>query len=464
MASDIPSQLAKSQRACLVAPAGFGKTDVIARSVAHHTQGRQLILTHTHAGVRALRERLARYGAAPSSFHLDTIAGFALRYAASLPRTSGLETTQPMGAQWNDVYGAAATVLSTRFVGNVIKNSFVGVFVDEYQDCTASQHGLVLQLADLLPTRVVGDPLQGIFEFGGGVVDWDADVFPVFDRLDDLEVPWRWRDSNPELGEWLLELRTNLLTGSPTDISTAPLHWVDSTHPSQQLAKCKELADAPGSVIALRKWANACHSLAQKLGGIYTSMEEVESRDLQKWAHALEKVTSHKRAQVLMDFASKCMTSVGSDFGSMTKTLKSGKSPKVPASGEKRPLVQGVLKVLEDNDLMVLVPVMEGIERVSKGNMYRHELWRDMAKAIKVRSTEPNHGSLAEAAWVVRDRGRHTGRRVSAKVISRTLLVKGLEFDHCVVLDASELGTKDLYVAMTRGSSSLAVLSDHGAL
>jgi hypothetical protein len=113
------------------------------------------------------------------------------------------------------------------------------VFVDEYQDCTASQHGLVLQLADLLPTRVVGDPLQGIFEYGGGVVDWDADVFPIFDRLDDLEVPWRWRDSNPELGEWLLELRANLLTGSPTDISTAPLHWVDSTHPSQQLASAR---------------------------------------------------------------------------------------------------------------------------------------------------------------------------------------------------------------------------------
>ena len=158
------------------------------------------------------------------------------------------------------------------------------------------------------------------------------------------------------------------------------------------------------------------------------------------------------------------MTSVGSDFASMTKTLKSGKSPKVPASGEKRPLLQGVLSLLEDDDLMVLVTVMESIERATKGNMYRHELWHDMAESIKVHSTEPNHGSLAEAAWVGRDRGRHTGRRVSPKVISRTLLVKGLEFDHCVVLEVSEVGTKDLYVAMTRGSSSLAVLSERGTL
>lgn len=460
MASDIPAQLATASRACVVAPAGFGKTDVIARSVSHHVDGCQLILTHTHAGVRALRERLARYGAKPGAFQLDTIAGFALRYAASLPRTSGLGTPQPMGDQWNDVYAAAAMVLPTRFVGSVLKNSFAGVFVDEYQDCTAAQHALVLELARLLPTRILGDPLQGIFEFGGGVVDWDSDVFPVFDRLDDLEVPWRWRESNPELGEWLLELRANLFAGSNTDISCGPLRWVDSAHPARQLAQCKELADARGSVVALRKWANACHSLAQKLSGTYTSMEEVESRDLQKWARALEKATAHERAHVLMEFASKCMTGIGTDFASMTKTLKSGKSPKVPASGRKRPLVQSVQTVLEDNDLMRLVPVMKAIEQASTGNMYRHELWNEMAQAIKVYSTETDHASLAEAGWVVRDRGRHTGRRVSPKVISRTLLVKGLEFDHSVILDASELGTKDLYVAMTRGSSSLTVLSD----
>jgi DNA helicase-2/ATP-dependent DNA helicase PcrA len=180
-------------------------------------------------------------------------------------------------------------------------------------------------------------------------------------------------------------------------------------------------------------------------------MEEVESRDLQKWARALEKVATHKRAHALMNFASKCMTGVGTDFGSMIKTLESGKSPKVPTTGRKRALVQSVQTVLEDNDLMRLVPVMtrSGDERCrasSTGNMYRHELWNEMVQAIKVYSTETEHASLAEAAWVVRVRGRHTGRRVSPKVISRTLLVKGLEFDHSVILNASERGTKDLYV------------------
>ena len=38
------------------------------------------------------------------------------------------------------------------------------------------------------------------------------------------------------------------------------------------------------------------------------------------------------------------------------------------------------------------------------------------------------------------------------------LLVKGLEYDHAVVLDADSLDAKHLYVAMTRGSKSLTII------
>ena len=43
--------------------------------------------------------------------------------------------------------------------------------------------------------------------------------------------------------------------------------------------------------------------------------------------------------------------------------------------------------------------------------------------------------------------------------VSRTLLVKGLEYDHAIVLDADKLDTKQLYVALTRGSHRLTILS-----
>ena len=55
---------------------------------------------------------------------------------------------------------------------------------------------------------------------------------------------------------------------------------------------------------------------------------------------------------------------------------------------------------------------------------------------------------------------RHKGRPIShRKLIATTLLVKGLEYDHAVVLNAEALDAKDLYVAMTRGSKSLTIIS-----
>jgi DNA helicase-2/ATP-dependent DNA helicase PcrA len=55
-----------------------------------------------------------------------------------------------------------------------------------------------------------------------------------------------------------------------------------------------------------------------------------------------------------------------------------------------------------------------------------------------------------------RYRGRPTGRR---KLIGTTLLVKGLEFDHAIVLEAGSLSKKELYVALTRGAKSLTIIS-----
>jgi chromosomal replication initiation ATPase DnaA len=41
----------------VVAPAGFGKTHLIAAAL-HYAEKRQLVLTHTYAGVNALRRKL----------------------------------------------------------------------------------------------------------------------------------------------------------------------------------------------------------------------------------------------------------------------------------------------------------------------------------------------------------------------------------------------------------------------
>ena len=57
-----PEEFAASDRACVVAAAGCGKTRLIADAVKVLEGTRQLILTHTHAGVNALRYKLRAVG------------------------------------------------------------------------------------------------------------------------------------------------------------------------------------------------------------------------------------------------------------------------------------------------------------------------------------------------------------------------------------------------------------------
>lgn len=54
------------------------------------------------------------------------------------------------------------------------------MIVDEYQDCDLTQHAIIDALANLVPTSVLGDPMQAIFDFAGAVVDWNAHVLERF--------------------------------------------------------------------------------------------------------------------------------------------------------------------------------------------------------------------------------------------------------------------------------------------
>jgi superfamily I DNA/RNA helicase len=210
--ADEAARLAASARGAMVAPAGCGKTHTIAEAVAKHAQGRQLVLTHTHAGVDALRTKLRVLGAAPNSYEVETIAGWSLRLAACFPRTSAIPSEQPKSQdEYDAVYRGAVALLRMRPHQEVLRATYAGVFVDEYQDCTDEQHQLVLSLRALMPTRVVGDPLQGIFGFGSNrIVRWREQVDPEFESLLGPSLPRRWEGANEELGAWLVTVRRAL--------------------------------------------------------------------------------------------------------------------------------------------------------------------------------------------------------------------------------------------------------------
>ncbi len=199
----------------VVAPAGFGKTYLIAEATAR-SAGRQLILTHTYAGVNALRRKMCALGVSDSLYHIDTIASWSLRICLSYSQTSGLQEERPANnQQWSALYEVCTRLLDQAFVRRLVRASYDGLYVDEYQDCSVAQHGVVLKLARDLPSRILGDPLQGIFDFDGqNPVDWTRDVEGGFERLGVLDTPHRWIQAGADgLGRWLREVRTNLEQG-----------------------------------------------------------------------------------------------------------------------------------------------------------------------------------------------------------------------------------------------------------
>ncbi|MED5705207.1 UvrD-helicase domain-containing protein, partial [Enterobacter hormaechei] len=75
-------------------------------------------------------------------------------------------------------------------VSEVLKASYAHLIVDEYQDCSVPQHYIVYFLSLILPTCVLGDPMQAIFGFrGNALADWNQHVCAHFPVVGELATP-----------------------------------------------------------------------------------------------------------------------------------------------------------------------------------------------------------------------------------------------------------------------------------
>jgi DNA helicase-2/ATP-dependent DNA helicase PcrA len=465
MDEGLPKVFSEKERALIITPAGCGKTEIIARAVSFSdaSKGRQLILTHTHAGVKSIYDRLKKLGVSRKNYYIDTIAGFALQYAASFPSSSGLgKDFDPSTHEWDKVYPSANNIVSSKFGKKVITASFCGMYVDEYQDCTKQQHEIILKLADYLPCRILGDPLQGIFGFRDPLINWYEDVFPQFEMIGDKNtkwVPYRWKEKNENLGNWLLQARNTLRAGKQLDFRTLPqeCRWIPLSSVGQRTA-CLGKVFPQETVVAIQHWAHQAHALAKTLNGSFTSMEEIESKDLIKWAKDIENSRGIDRAVKVIKFASTCMTVVSTSLSRIKQKLEKGEKT-AKDNLRHKDIFDVLVQISEDNQLSLVLDAFEKIDHIQERVLYRKELWRDMKKTIEEKILSNSDVELYKIAWSIRERGRIVGRNVDRRIVSRTLLIKGLEFDHAIVANADELDAKELYVAITRGSKSLTVLS-----
>lgn len=462
--------LLEVDRGSVVAPAGCGKTQLIVSALTRHTDPKPvLILTHTNAGVAALRARLLALGVPQTSYRLATIDGWSMRLTNLFPQRSGYSAGPNVSKpDYPLIRKASMRLLKSGDIADILSANYGRLLVDEYQDCSIEQHAIVYHAARSMPTCVLGDPMQAIFGFKGNtLVDWDKYVATHFPLVGSLNIPWRWVNSGTEeLGKWLLEAREILHGGGRLDLTMAPpsvrvttlLGDAKDYERLVQAAQCKHKNSGETTlVIGDSRSAQSRHKIAKSVPGIVT-IEPVDLGDVTKFASSLDLAADTLVSETL-NFAESVITNVGANSVlERCRSIACGAAKKPPNEIE-----AAALALSADPSLPAVAELLAACSAEVGNRTFRPGVLRAALKAISMCGT--NQGlSFADAAVRVREENRAVGRQLPRNAIGSTLLLKGLEADHVVVLNASDLDARNLYVAMTRGAKTVTLCSRSGVL
>lgn len=453
------------QRGSITAPAGCGKTELITSSLAARPPGRPvLILTHTNAGVAALRSRLKKAVVPSASYRLSTIDGFAMRLIGKFPSRSGhatnlLELSNP-SADYPAIRQAALHVLVAGHLLQALTATYDRLWVDEYQDCNAAQHALVIGLASMLPTCVLGDPMQAIFGFRNNrLVNWQTDVQAVFPAAGELGTPWRWRNAGTEtLGQWLLQARAALAAGQRVDLRTAPeqVIWKGLTAGNEAIERrTAAMSNAPGqgTVLIIGDSINVQgrHDLTSQTPGAVV-VERVDLPELTAFARSFD-LCGATALQDLVFFTAEMMTGVGATaLLSRVGSLRANRAKNPPTIPE-----AAAVAFEGDRTWRRALELVSALASNGDTRVYRPELLQCCRSAME--SALRGEKTFLAAAHHARERNRHLRSPIARRAVGSTLLLKGLEADVAVILEPEKMTAQHLYVALTRGAKAVVVCS-----
>ena len=454
-------------RGAVTAPAGCGKTHLIAEALGHHRAAKPvLVLTHTNAGVVALRGRLDRMGVPRKAYRLSTIDGWAMRLISTFPERAGhdpevLKLLRP-GSDYPNIRAAAAFLLEAGHINDILAASYARRILYEYHGWSMRQHSLLTSAAAMLPTCVLGDPMQAIFGFGGDELpDWETDVCVAFPVAGELDKPWRWVNAGAEqLGVWLLDARARLLSGQTLDMNATPaaVRWVglDGTNDHDLRLRAARVRPPGGAgrvlIIVDSKNRDRQRQFASQTPGAVT-VEAVDLRDLVAFATRFTLDTPDALAR-LVRFAGTVMTNAGgAELLERVESLARGTARKEPSTVE-----QAALAFRQGPSYRAAVDVLVEIEKQPAVRVHRQTVLKACIKALGL-CQGADGIPFRDAAIQMREQNRLLGRPLPQRAVGSTLLLKGLEAEVSVVVDADLLDPKNLYVAMTRGSKALVVCS-----
>ncbi|MBA7568460.1 hypothetical protein ES708_10189 [subsurface metagenome] len=457
-------------KSMIVAPAGYGKTHAIALCLSHAI-GKQLILTHTNAGVASLKEKIMQQSIDNKHYRVETITSFAQKYVNSFYCGDDIPE-QEDNAYFPFILEQAKNILKINPIKDVIKASYNGLFVDEYQDCIIGQHNFIKTLGEILPIHILGDHLQGIFDFkGDALVDFDEDLND-FVKFPDLTEPWRWKTNNPDLGEslkkirFLLEEKRNIdLNLFDSYIETIVASENDKYDTDAKYNKKIWSLKQDDNVLIIHPESsnkNARKKFVSLFKNNYFLVEAIDDKDFYKFSKELDKMNLSNFYNILYKLIPKLFNGVTSRDKWFNKNGIKRKSSESDRNII-RPLIGDIEKIKQKFSFSIISETLNIIEKLPGIKCYRRELFWNLCKALE--QAEYKSISVYESMKEIRNIKRRVGRKISGRCIGTTLLTKGLEFDTVAVLDAHKFKCpKNFYVAITRACKKLIIFTNNKIL
>ena len=459
MSQPIYSAIAKADSGFVEAPAGCGKTEAIVRTVADHCAEPQLVLTHTHAGVDALRQRFRGRGVPSTSYHVDTIAGWSWGWVRRYRDNAAYSDSSDIPT-WPEVYAGMRTLLTRSFVRSGIRNSYAGAIVDEYQDCTTSMHDLIVGLNNVLPCRVLGDPLQGIFDFNESLVKWTEVETSFRTDLGTLNTPHRWiKAGNRPLGRFLLGGRADFASGREASYVGTPI-GVRRVPIGRLGPELVRVTAQKGGRLCVIGPKNRPLRPSVETALVRRGFRILEANDLPSLRPLVDALAAGAVGGVCTRAAQFLKRAYGgvsaNEVAFVTKVLREGTTPS--RRPDRQTLCQKCVSLPTNERLLAVVEYCSNLA----GACQKHTESIEALRGILETTSETDTDVRSLYADEIRRRKFRSRAKVE-RCIGSTLLVKGLEFDHSVIVRPERWDTnwgsyRDLYVALTRGSKSTTII------
>lgn len=479
-----------AKKGLLIAPAGHGKTHTIGNCVKLCPDNSvQLVLTHTHAGIASLRAKFKKLGISNNKYKLETISGFAQRLVlAYVPKEKIPE--QEAKNYFDYIIEKAAQLLKLASVQSVIKYSFQGVFVDEYQDCTVAQHNMIMKLADLMPIHVLGDELQGIFSFVGQKVEF-AKNLEDFERFDFLTEPWRWKlNGNCEkLGQKILRIREKLLSERTSFrlVHDEDAHFfVHEYNPNDNgyYAIIKKYIDKINDKSILLITPSYIEAETGRLRGGITDRADMRKRMGIEHSFALLEAIDDKsfysvskdidnlintiaRSRIKIRKIYDVLTKFTFNITELKEWIEPQKNHIIQKRGEKQVLSKELdvfcQAFIKESSLMNFLNLFDFFYKILHLRPKRPELLHSLS--VCMRNATSNNNSVYDNMIEYKNRIRQIGKKVEGRCMGTTLLTKGLEFDTVIIVDAHLFSDKrNFYVAISRACKKIVILTASTAI